>query len=128
MAMERKSVARIVVREPGTGTMSAPPLAAPEAAAWARGLLDGGWAAVFLPGEPARLGRVLLWQPAGAVAEDNGMRPGVETDSAELVLPHGRSAPTPSGTHCWMPSRPVPGGRAGAGGAAPAAPPHTHPR
>ncbi|MFF1745622.1 DEAD/DEAH box helicase [Streptomyces mirabilis] len=71
--------------------MSAPPLAAPEAAAWARGLLDGGWAAVFLPGEPARLGRVLLWQPAGAVAEDNGMRPGVETDSAELVLPHGRS-------------------------------------
>ncbi|MGK5448510.1 DEAD/DEAH box helicase [Streptomyces radiopugnans] len=71
--------------------MSAPPLAAPEAATWARGLLDGGWAAVFLPGEPARLGRMLLWQPAGAVAEDNGMPPGVETDSVELVLPHGRS-------------------------------------
>ncbi|MFD9515339.1 DEAD/DEAH box helicase [Streptomyces mirabilis] len=71
--------------------MSTPPLAAPEAATWARGLLDGGWAAVFLPGEPARLGRVLLWQPAGAVAEDNGMRPRVETDSVELVLPHGRT-------------------------------------
>ncbi|WP_455772284.1 DEAD/DEAH box helicase [Streptomyces mirabilis] len=84
-------MARIVVREPGTGTLSAPPLAAPGAATWARGLLDGGWAAVFLPGEPARLGRVLLWQPAGAVAEDHGMRPSVETDSVELVLPHGRS-------------------------------------
>ncbi|MFE4630818.1 DEAD/DEAH box helicase [Streptomyces mirabilis] len=89
--MERRSVARIVVREPGTGTLSAPPLAAPGAATWARGLLDGGWAAVFLPGEPARLGRVLLWQPAGAVAEDHGLRPSVETDSVELVLPHGRS-------------------------------------
>lgn len=43
-------------------------MATPESAAWARGLLDGGWAAVFLPGEPARLGRLLLWQPAGAAA------------------------------------------------------------
>src|SRR5881409_3374861 len=91
MAMERKSVARIVVREPGTGAMSAPPLAVPEAAAWARELLDGGWAAVFLPGEPARLGRMLLWQPAGTAAEDDGTPAGVETDSVELVLPHGRS-------------------------------------
>jgi superfamily II DNA or RNA helicase len=70
---------------------SAPPLAAPESAAWARGLLDGGWAAVFLPGEPARLGRLLLWQPAGA-ADGDGMAPaGLETEAVELVLPHGRS-------------------------------------
>ncbi|MEU6657188.1 DEAD/DEAH box helicase [Streptomyces sp. NPDC046900] len=85
-------MARVVVREPGTGTRSVLPLAAPESAAWARGLLDGGWASVFLPGEPARLGRLLLWQPVGAAAAE-GMTPaGVETESAELVLPHGRSA------------------------------------
>ncbi|MEU1276479.1 DEAD/DEAH box helicase [Streptomyces sp. NPDC005799] len=71
--------------------MSAPPLANPEAATWARELLDGGWAVVFLPGEPARLGRMLLWQPAGVVAEDAGRPPGVAIDSVELVLPHGRS-------------------------------------
>ncbi len=89
--MGRKRVARVVVREPGTGTRSVPPFAAPESAAWARALLDGGWAAVFLPGEPARLGRLLLWQPAGA-ADGGGMAPaGVETEAAELVLPHGRS-------------------------------------
>jgi superfamily II DNA or RNA helicase len=46
---------------------------------------------VYLPGEPARLGRLLLWQPATSAAGD-GVRPaGVETDSVELVLPHGRS-------------------------------------
>ncbi|MET7686023.1 DEAD/DEAH box helicase [Streptomyces sp. NPDC005423] len=71
--------------------MSAPPLAAPEATAWARELLDRGWAAVFLPGEPARLGRLLLWQPARAVAGGGVPPAGVETDSVELVLPHGRS-------------------------------------
>ncbi|HEY5837260.1 DEAD/DEAH box helicase, partial [Streptomyces sp.] len=71
--------------------MSARPLAAPEAATWARELLDGGWAAVFLPGEPARLGRLLLWQPSGAVAGGGVLPTGVETDSVELVLPHGRS-------------------------------------
>ncbi|WP_329273942.1 DEAD/DEAH box helicase [Streptomyces sp. NBC_01451] len=66
-------------------------MASPEATAFARALLDGGWAAVFLPGEPARLGRLLLWQPVGAAA-DGGVAPaGVETDSVELVLPHGRS-------------------------------------
>ena len=71
--------------------MGASPLAAPETTAWARELLDGGWAAVFLPGEPARLGRLLLWQPAGAVAGGGVLPAGVETDSVELVLPHGRS-------------------------------------
>ncbi|MEU0834057.1 DEAD/DEAH box helicase [Streptomyces sp. NPDC005969] len=72
-------------------TRSVPPLAAPESAAWAQGLIDGGWAAVFLPREPARLGRLLLWQPVGASAAE-GMAPvGVEAEAAELVLPHGRS-------------------------------------
>ncbi|MFJ5774667.1 DEAD/DEAH box helicase [Streptomyces sp. NPDC093094] len=84
-------MARIVVREPHTGALGAPPLADAEASAWARELLDGGWAAVFLPGEPARLGRLLLWQPAGAVAGDGALPAGVETGSVELVLPHGRS-------------------------------------
>ncbi len=68
----------------------ATPMATPEATAFARDLFDDGWAAVFLPGEPARLGRLLLWQPVGAAA--GGVAPaGVETGSAELVLPHGRS-------------------------------------
>ncbi|MEY9997673.1 superfamily II DNA or RNA helicase [Streptomyces sp. V4I8] len=70
---------------------SVPPLAAPEGAAFARGLLDDGWAAVFLPGEPARLGRLLLWKPVGAAAGDGVVPPDVETESVELVLPHGRS-------------------------------------
>ncbi|MDW4908445.1 hypothetical protein RB628_24665 [Streptomyces sp. ADMS] len=84
-------MARVVVREPHTGTRVAPPLASPEATAFSTALLDRGWAAVFLPGEPARLGRLLLWQPVGSAA-DGGVAPaGVETESVELVLPHGRS-------------------------------------
>ncbi|MGW1728947.1 DEAD/DEAH box helicase [Streptomyces sp. NPDC002306] len=71
--------------------MSAPSLVSPDMAAWARDRLDGGWAAVFLPEEPARLGRMLLWQPAGAVAGENVLPLGVEATSVELVLPHGRS-------------------------------------
>ncbi|MDX2681002.1 DEAD/DEAH box helicase [Streptomyces sp. NY05-11A] len=56
-----------------------------------RELLGAGWAAVFLPGEPARLGRLLLWKPPGAAA-GAGMAPtGLETEAVELVLPHGRS-------------------------------------
>ncbi|MFD4607430.1 DEAD/DEAH box helicase [Streptomyces sp. NPDC058440] len=66
-------------------------MAAPESAAWARSLLDGGWATVFLPGEPARRGRLLLWQPSGATAADGVAPVGVEAEAAELVLPHGRS-------------------------------------
>ncbi|MFD9420125.1 DEAD/DEAH box helicase [Streptomyces goshikiensis] len=66
-------------------------MATPESAAWARSLLDDGWAAVFLPGEPARLGRLLLWQPAGAAAAEGVAPAGVEAAAAELVLPHGRS-------------------------------------
>ncbi|MGO4427026.1 ATP-dependent helicase, partial [Streptomyces sp. MCAF7] len=89
--MGRKSVARVVVREPRTGTRIAPPLATPEAVAFATALLEGGWAAVFLPGEPARLGRLLLWNPAGMVARDVTAPTSVAHESAELVLPHGRS-------------------------------------
>ncbi|WP_405762791.1 DEAD/DEAH box helicase [Streptomyces sp. NBC_00045] len=66
-------------------------MATPESAAWARSLLDDGWAAVFLPGEPSRLGRLLLWQPAGAAAAKGTAPAGIETEAAELVLPHGRS-------------------------------------
>ncbi|MGW7200155.1 DEAD/DEAH box helicase [Streptomyces chryseus] len=66
-------------------------MATPESAAWARSLLNDGWAAVFLPGEPARLGRLLLWRPAGAAAAKSMAPAGVETETVELVLPHGRS-------------------------------------
>ncbi|WHM41530.1 DEAD/DEAH box helicase [Streptomyces sp. BPTC-684] len=66
-------------------------MALPEASAFARALLDSGWAAVFLPGEPARLGRLMLWKPAGVAAADGLVPAGVENESVELVLPHGRS-------------------------------------
>ncbi|WLW53855.1 DEAD/DEAH box helicase [Streptomyces sp. YU58] len=56
-----------------------------------RELLGTGWAAVFLPGEPARLGRLLLWKPAGAAAGESTAPTGLETETVELVLPHGRS-------------------------------------
>ncbi|OIK05900.1 DEAD/DEAH box helicase [Streptomyces monashensis] len=56
-----------------------------------RELLGAGWAAVFLPGEPARLGRLLLWKPTGAAAGDSVTPAGLETEAVELVLPHGRS-------------------------------------
>ncbi|GCB47883.1 DEAD/DEAH box helicase [Streptomyces sp. NL15-2K] len=81
----------VVVREPSTGARSAPPLARQETSAFARELLGAGWAAVFLPGEPARLGRLLLWKPTGAAAGDSMAPTGLETEAVELVLPHGRS-------------------------------------
>jgi superfamily II DNA or RNA helicase len=56
-----------------------------------RELLGSGWAVVFLPGEPARLGRLLLWKPTGAAAGDSTAPTGLETEAVELVLPHGRS-------------------------------------
>ncbi|GAA2650744.1 DEAD/DEAH box helicase [Streptomyces vastus] len=56
-----------------------------------RQLFGTGWAAVFLPGEPARLGRLLLWKPTGAAARDTMAPTGLETEVVELVLPHGRS-------------------------------------
>ncbi|MFD8720324.1 DEAD/DEAH box helicase [Streptomyces sp. NPDC059629] len=73
------------------GARSAPPLARQETSAFVRELLGAGWAAVFLPGEPARLGRLLLWKAAGAAAGDCTAPPGLETETVELVLPHGRS-------------------------------------
>ncbi|WPW31942.1 DEAD/DEAH box helicase [Streptomyces atratus] len=84
-------MARVLVREQSTGTRSVPRWAAPESAAWARSRLNDGWAAVFLPGEPARLGRLLLWQPAGAATAESMAPAVVEPEAAELVLPHGRS-------------------------------------
>ncbi|MFC8239421.1 DEAD/DEAH box helicase [Streptomyces chartreusis] len=54
-------------------------------------MLGAGWAAVFLPGEPARRGRLLLWKPTGAAAGDRVAPTGLETETVELVLPHGRS-------------------------------------
>jgi hypothetical protein len=59
--------------------------------AFVRVLLGAGWAAVFLPGEPARLGRLPLWKPTGAAAGDRTAPTGLETEAVELVLPHGRS-------------------------------------
>ncbi|WP_055526080.1 hypothetical protein [Streptomyces graminilatus] len=56
-----------------------------------RELLNAGWAAVFLPGEPARLGWLLLWKPTGAATGDSMAPTGLETEAVELVLPHGRS-------------------------------------
>ncbi|MBV9024072.1 MAG: ATP-dependent helicase [Streptomycetaceae bacterium] len=53
-------------------------------------MLEAGWAAVFLAGEPARLGRLLLWRPAGVAAWGGVPPAGIETTSVELVLPHGR--------------------------------------
>ncbi|WP_374704568.1 DEAD/DEAH box helicase [Streptomyces sp. NL15-2K] len=66
-------------------------MARQETSAFARELLGAGWAAVFLPGEPARLGRLLLWKPTGAAAGDSMAPTGLETEAVELVLPHGRS-------------------------------------
>lgn len=83
-------VARLVVRGLEERARHAPALASPEATAFAAALLGGGWAAVFLPGEPARLGRLLLWRPTGEVAADGTTPAGIGTESAELVLPHGR--------------------------------------
>ncbi|GAA2127778.1 hypothetical protein [Streptomyces synnematoformans] len=84
-------MARVVVREPSTGARGAPPLARQETSAFAGELLGAGWAAVFLPGEPARRGRLLLWKPTGAAAGDRVAPTGLETETVELVLPHGRS-------------------------------------
>ncbi|WAU86654.1 DEAD/DEAH box helicase [Streptomyces sp. Qhu-G9] len=66
-------------------------MARQETSAFARELLGAGWAAVFLPGAPARLGRLLLWKPTGAAAGDSRAPTGLETEAVELVLPHGRS-------------------------------------
>ncbi|MFD9358442.1 DEAD/DEAH box helicase [Streptomyces sp. NPDC060031] len=66
-------------------------MATPEATAFAARLLDSGWAAVFLAAEPARQGRLLLWRPTRAAAAPDAPPAGIDTERAELVLPHGRS-------------------------------------
>ncbi|MFI9580316.1 SNF2-related protein [Streptomyces sp. NPDC052236] len=85
-------MARVTIRQPGPGRVGqSQPLATPEAVRWTAGLLADGWAAVFLPQEPARHGRLLLWRPAEVRAAPRGEPPaGVEAGPAELVLPYGR--------------------------------------
>jgi hypothetical protein len=79
-------VGRVAVRR-----TEATPLATAEAVEYAAGLLAGGWAAVFLPEEPARHGRLLLWSPARACPAPRGEPPeGIASREVELVLPHGR--------------------------------------
>ncbi|MET9879824.1 DEAD/DEAH box helicase [Actinacidiphila glaucinigra] len=53
--------------------------------------MSGGWGAVFLAGEPARHGVLLLWAPPGIDGVPGTDPPAVvRAVSAELVLPHGR--------------------------------------
>ncbi|MFE5586240.1 DEAD/DEAH box helicase [Kitasatospora sp. NPDC056531] len=83
-------MARVTVKVPRQRAL--PPLAAPEAVSWVTGLFGGGWAAVFLPEEVARHGRLFLWRAADAKAAPASQPPaGADARSAELVLPHGRS-------------------------------------
>ncbi|MCT9081319.1 DEAD/DEAH box helicase [Streptomyces fulvoviolaceus] len=84
-------MARVIVPVSGVGVPAAAPLSSPEAEGWVRGLLDAGWAAVFVPGEPDRLGRLHLWQPSDAAAPAVPPGDGIEAERIELVLPHGRT-------------------------------------
>ncbi|MDF3291286.1 DEAD/DEAH box helicase [Streptomyces silvisoli] len=84
-------MARVTVSVPGPKGHGADPLASRESTAWVSGLLRGGWAAVFVPGEPDRTGRMVLWQPKDATYQAPSAPPaGTETTELELVLPHGR--------------------------------------
>ncbi|WP_372515631.1 hypothetical protein [Streptantibioticus ferralitis] len=84
-------MARVIVTAPGPKGPGADPLASPESTAWVGGLLLGGWAAVFVPGEPDRTGRMVLWQPNGAPYQPTSAPPvGIEAAELELVLLHGR--------------------------------------
>ncbi|MFE9446402.1 DEAD/DEAH box helicase [Streptomyces sp. NPDC006602] len=72
------------------------PLADPAAAGWVREhLAVGGWAAVFAPaeaGQPARLGRLVLYRPvadAPRVPAQAAAPETVERVRLPLVLPHG---------------------------------------
>ena len=61
-------------------------MARQQTSAFGRELLGAGWAAVFLPGEPARLGRLLLWKPTGAAAGGSMAPTGLETEAVEGKL------------------------------------------
>ena len=83
----------LFVREIGA---EAAPLADPAATAWAREhLAAAGWAAVFAPaepGQPARLGRLVLYRPATdarCVPAQAAAPKAVERVRLPLVLPHG---------------------------------------
>ncbi|MFI0240439.1 DEAD/DEAH box helicase [Streptomyces sp. NPDC016845] len=80
----------------GTRRPWLPPLVEPDAVAWVAGLLGDGWAAVFVPQEPSRHGRLFLWRPTsarpGVLAQVMTPPSGIEAGAVELVLPHGRGA------------------------------------
>ncbi|WP_405712508.1 DEAD/DEAH box helicase [Streptomyces xanthophaeus] len=84
-------MARVIVPVGPSHAPASEPLVNAECAAWVRGLLSAGWAAVFVPGEPDRLGRLHLWQPVGAPEAPTPQPVGVGVERIELVLPHGRS-------------------------------------
>jgi len=84
-------MARVIVSAPGGRIPAAEPLAPPHHVSWVRGVLDSGWAAVFVPGEPDRLGRLHLWRPEDATAPAPPPEDGIEPGRVELVLPHGRA-------------------------------------
>ncbi|MEU6010416.1 DEAD/DEAH box helicase [Streptomyces sp. NPDC047453] len=88
----------LLVREIGT---EAAPLANPAATAWAREhLVASGWAAVFAPaepGQPARLGRLVLYRSAAdarCVPAQAAAPEAVERVRLPLVLPHGAGVRT----------------------------------
>ncbi|MEV0227723.1 DEAD/DEAH box helicase, partial [Streptomyces sp. NPDC050704] len=83
-------MARVIVPVSSVGGLAVQPLASSQYTGWVRDLLAGGWAAVFVPGDPDRLGRLHLWQPSDA-APAAPPPDGVEAGRIELVLPHGRS-------------------------------------
>ncbi|MGW6144724.1 DEAD/DEAH box helicase [Streptomyces sp. NPDC055140] len=84
-------MARMIVSAPSKQSPALEPLAPPEFADWVRDVLDGGWAAVFVPGEPDRLGRLHLWQPPDAAVPLSPLPDDIEAGQVELVLPHLRS-------------------------------------
>ncbi|MER7820074.1 ATP-dependent helicase, partial [Streptomyces sp. NPDC096153] len=88
----------LLVRETGAEARS---VADSAAVAWAReNLAAGGWAAVFAPaepGQPARLGRLVLYRPAADARRvpAQAAAPGtVERLRLPLVLPHGAGVRT----------------------------------
>ncbi|MGW7006272.1 DEAD/DEAH box helicase [Streptomyces sp. NPDC054933] len=84
-------MARVIVTAARPKGPSAGPLASKESTAWVGELLRGGWAAVFVPGEPDRTGRMMLWQPKGLAAAPPSAPPdGIAATEVELALPHGR--------------------------------------
>ncbi|GAA3476053.1 DEAD/DEAH box helicase [Streptomyces yanii] len=78
--------------------VEAGPLADTAAVAWAREHLGrGSWATVFVPAEPARLGRLVFYRPAAEarrVPAQTAAPGAVERVRLPLVLPHGGTVRT----------------------------------